>query len=68
MRSHVQCPGDFRGLIDPTGTNPPDIQLLEGDNIGVACADNLGDALRRQLAVRADASVNVIGHDPECVG
>ena len=43
----------------------PDIELLQGDDVGLAGRNHVGDALRRQAPVRSDAAVDVIAHDPQ---
>ena len=61
MRLHPEMVGDDIGLVDAARPYPADIKLLQGDDIGGAGSDDLGDACRIMPAVGAPAAVDVVG-------
>ena len=59
MHLHPKPFPDRRSLINPLRAHASDIDLLQGDEIGLACGGHVRDPLRRQLAVRPDTSVYI---------
>ena len=45
VQEHLETLGDCLGLIDPPRAMTGDVELLERDDVWLACGDNLGDAL-----------------------
>ena len=58
---HRQAVGDRLGLIDVAGAGAADVQLLQADDVGLMLGDDAGDAVDVQLAIDADAAMDVVG-------
>ena len=67
MKEHVhpELISDGVRLVDPAATCPADIELLQSDNVWPAGGDHLGNAGRRQAAIRAAAVMHIVRQDPE---
>ena len=63
MAAHLQPPGDLIGLVDAAAARAPHIHLLQRDNVRLQRGDGRGHAADIQLAVHADAAVDVVGDD-----
>ncbi|EKY26758.1 hypothetical protein HMPREF0185_02389 [Brevundimonas diminuta 470-4] len=61
LYAHGQVLSDGAGLIDMTGAGPADIQFLQADDVGLMLGDDIGDAFHVQLAIDADAAMDVVG-------
>ncbi len=60
---HAQTASDLVSLVDPAGARAAHVQLLQGDDVGGEAGDHVADAAHVQLAVGADAAVDVVGED-----
>jgi len=47
VHAHVEVARDLLGLVDMMAAPPPDIELLERDDVGLLLGDDIGDALVR---------------------
>ena len=54
-------------LVDAPRPGEPHIELLQGHDVGIALGNQPGHAGRRDPAVHADATVDVVGEDPQRV-
>ena len=67
VKVHLQVTGDEVCLVHAFGTRPTHVQLLQCDHVRGVAGDDPRNTLRGQLAVHADTTVYIIGHDPQAI-
>ncbi len=60
---HAEMRGDHVCLVYSTGAGAADVDFLQGNHVGPAFRDHGGDARGIELAVGAEAAVDVIGEE-----
>jgi hypothetical protein len=58
---HPESLGYRTGLIDSARSSTPDINLLESHDVRLIGCDHVRDPGGRQLTIRTEASVHVVG-------
>lgn len=67
MNVHAEKPRQLCGLIDTTGSWGLDIELLEGEKVGIHRSDDVGGPFDVGNAVAAFAMMDIEGRNPERV-
>ena len=65
MQIHPEMPGHAGGLIRGSRVNPPDANLLQGDDVGIAGCDHLRNPRGSNLPVGPKPPVNIVGQDSD---
>jgi hypothetical protein len=60
VRLHLQKRGYDVRLVDPAGSLSSDVQFLQSDYICAGLRDHIGNPMRIELAVCADAAVHIV--------
>lgn len=62
---HAEPLGEPVRLVDAAGARAPHVELLQGDDVRRLGRDHLGHAADVQHPVDADATVDVVGEEPD---